>query len=215
MGAERNLMSARAPRRICEHHVPVGHIDAIRTWRFRAQMRRAVQPERFAAFGMGALVHPPVSISDRSRVRIGDAAYVLANASIRLGPGGQVVIGPRTYLGRDLTIIALDRVEIGADVMGSDRLVFADTEPDPTLPGAPVARQQLAQPRAVRVGDGVFLGTGAVVLPGVTIGERAFIGAGAVVTADVPANAVVVGNPARVVRWFDREAGIWRDGQPA
>ncbi len=52
----------------------------------------------------------------------------------------------------------------------------------------------------VQVGTGAFVGAGATVLPGVAIGRRAIVGAGAVVTKDVPAGAVVAGNPARVVR---------------
>ncbi|BAV86488.1 maltose O-acetyltransferase [Rothia aeria] len=52
----------------------------------------------------------------------------------------------------------------------------------------------------ITVGDNVWIGGGAIILGGVSIGENAVIGAGSVVTKDVPANAVVVGNPARVVR---------------
>lgn len=57
----------------------------------------------------------------------------------------------------------------------------------------------------VGIGRYVWIGTQAVVLPGVTIGDGAVIGAGAVVSKDVPSCAVVVGNPARVVRFRDRE----------
>ena len=55
--------------------------------------------------------------------------------------------------------------------------------------------------KAVRIEDGVWIGGGAVILPGVTVGRNAVIGAGAVVTKDIPANAVAVGNPARVIRY--------------
>ena len=51
--------------------------------------------------------------------------------------------------------------------------------------------------------QGASIGAGAVILPGLTIGEHALIGAGAVVTKDVPARALVVGNPARIVRYLD------------
>jgi acetyltransferase-like isoleucine patch superfamily enzyme len=51
----------------------------------------------------------------------------------------------------------------------------------------------------VRIGRNVFLGTGSVVLKGVTIGDNAVVGAGAVVVSDVPADAIVAGNPARVI----------------
>ncbi|CAJ0787542.1 MULTISPECIES: acyltransferase [Ralstonia] len=50
---------------------------------------------------------------------------------------------------------------------------------------------------------GASIGAGAVILPGLTIGEHALIGAGAVVTRDVPARALVVGNPGRIVRYLD------------
>lgn len=52
----------------------------------------------------------------------------------------------------------------------------------------------------VHIGDNVWIGAGAVVLPGVTIGENSVIGAGSVVTKDIPANVVAVGNPCRVLR---------------
>ena len=51
------------------------------------------------------------------------------------------------------------------------------------------------------VKKGASIGAGAVILPGITIGEYALVGAGAVVTRDVPPRAVVVGNPARVIRY--------------
>jgi acetyltransferase-like isoleucine patch superfamily enzyme len=50
---------------------------------------------------------------------------------------------------------------------------------------------------------GATIGAGAVILPGITIGEEAMIGAGSVVTKDVPSRAVVVGNPARIVRTLE------------
>lgn len=55
----------------------------------------------------------------------------------------------------------------------------------------------------VRIGDNVFLGAGAIVLPGVTIGDNVIVGAGSIVTEDVPPNSVVAGNPARVLETVD------------
>lgn len=55
----------------------------------------------------------------------------------------------------------------------------------------------------LKIGDDVFVGVDAIIMPGVTIGSRVVIGAGSVVTRDVPDGVVIAGNPARVIRDFD------------
>lgn len=192
----------------------MGLKDRIAERRFRRRIVREVHPERFASYGEGALVHPPLEVHEPGRITIGAGTYILAGARIACAPSGTVTIGARTYLGRDLTIVCAGEVFIGDDVMGSDRLLFADTAADPRDPAAPVALQPPADPRPVRIGNGVFLGTGAMVLAGVEVGEGTLIGAGAVLTASVPPNCVVGGNPARVIRHFDRGRGDWVAGPP-
>ena len=63
-----------------------------------------------------------------------------------------------------------------------------------------VDRQQVPAPKPVVIGDNVWIGNRAIILPGVTIGDGAVVGAGSVVTRDVPDRTGVAGNPARVVR---------------
>ena len=121
----------------------------------------------------------------------------------------ELVIGDRVTIGSDLVIACCGRVEIGDDVLTADRVFIGDTYHEYRDMRRPVRDQGLHDPRPVRIGAGAFLGINCCVLPGVRVGERAYIGAGAVVTADVPANAVAVGNPARVVRQFD--GGAWVD----
>lgn len=185
----------------------------VRSWvvrvRFRRWIARAVRPEAFAAFGPNSVIHPPLDVARRALVEVGEGTYVLAGARIDASPGSEgVTIGDRTYLGRDLTILCGRRVVIGNDVMGSDRLYIADVEHEPGPAGAGAA-----VPRPVHVEDGVFLGTGAMILPGVRVGARSLVAAGAVVVEDVPPNAVVAGNPARLVRRFDAASATWVDGR--
>ena len=61
-------------------------------------------------------------------------------------------------------------------------------------------RDKLEAAKPITIGDNVWLGGGAIILPGVTIGENSVVGAGTVVTKDIPANCVAVGNPARVIK---------------
>ena len=66
----------------------------------------------------------------------------------------------------------------------------------------------------VTIGNGVWIGARAIILPGVTIGDRALVAAGAVVTRDVPADTLVGGNPARVIRELIYPEGVnraWHD----
>lgn len=82
----------------------------------------------------------------------------------------------------------------------------------PTHPLNPVDRAALWEGGLpITVGQNAWIGGGAIILPGVTIGENAVIGAGAVVSKDIPANAVAVGNPAKVVKYVSAED---RPGDP-
>jgi len=86
-----------------------------------------------------------------------------------------------------VTIGDLTQIGPGVQILAADH------------PRDPVVRAQMLEfGRPVTIGRNVWIGGGAIILPGVTVGDDALIGAGSVVTRDVPAGATVVGNPARV-----------------
>jgi maltose O-acetyltransferase len=111
--------------------------------------------------------------------------------------------GYNIHLGRNVFInyscIFLDcaQIRIGNDVQigPAVQLYTAEHPLDPA-----VRRSYLESASRITLGNDVWIGGAAVVLPGVTIGDRSVVGAGAVVVRDVPPDTVVVGNPARVVR---------------
>ena len=88
-------------------------------------------------------------------------------------------------------------IEIGDDLQMAPAVQLY-TATHPLDPAHRAAGLEMAYP--IRIGSNVWIGGGAIVLPGVTIGEGAVIGAGSVVRSDVPASTLVVGNPARVIR---------------
>lgn len=73
---------------------------------------------------------------------------------------------------------------------------------------ANVRRSGLEYARPIRIGNNVWIGGGAIILPGVTIGDHSVIGAGSVVVHDVPAAKVVAGNPVRILRDIDDRPGL-------
>lgn len=135
----------------------------------------------------------PIELGDRVRIQ----------NDVRLGTdqGGTITIGSRTSIheGTVLTSV-LAPIEIGDDVeiSGGCALFSYDHAPDPA--GPPVKALPLTSAGPIVVGDGAWIGYGAILLSGVRVGRGAVVGAGSVVTRDVPPEAIAVGNPARVVR---------------
>ena len=108
--------------------------------------------------------------------------------------GTNLVVGERFYANTGCVVLDCARVEIGDRVMfGPGVQLLGATHPlDPAL-----RAEGLEYAEPITIGDDAWLGGGVIVLPGVTIGDRAIVGAGSVVTHDVPAGAIVAGNPAR------------------
>ena len=115
---------------------------------------------------------------------------------------GVVSIGAKTVLGQECTISAYEHVSIGRECVIADRVMMIDFDHGASEVERPVRLQGIYK-REVRVGNNVWIGYGAAILRGVTVGDNAIIGTAAVVTRDVPANAVVAGVPARVIRMRD------------
>lgn len=135
--------------------------------------------------------------------RIWAFAHVMSGARI----GADCNICDHTYIEGD--VVVGDRVTIKSGVFLWDGLrveddVFIGPQATFTNDRFPRSKHGFECPTTT-VRRGASIGAGAVLLPGVTVGERAMVGAGAVVTKDVPSDAVVVGNPARVVRTLSRD----------
>jgi acetyltransferase-like isoleucine patch superfamily enzyme len=169
-------------------------------------------PGAFAAFGAGNRLEDPVlDVVGPASISIGSAVTVRAYAFLEaLAKPGDVVLtlGDRTYVGYSARVTALGGVHLGADVLLSDRVYLSDTGhvyEDVTMP---VGRQPLRLGRRLEIGDGAWIGVGAVVVGGLRVGRGAVVAANAVVRADVPDHAVVAGDPATVVRRWDGTA--WR-----
>jgi maltose O-acetyltransferase len=126
---------------------------------------------------------------------LGEEAHV--RPPLYVDYGSNITIGARTFVNYNLTALDVAAITIGEDCqIGPGVQLLTPTHP--LEPGP--RRDKLEAARPITIGDNVWIGGGAVVLPGVTIGDNSVIGAGAVVTKDVPADVVAVGNPARPVR---------------
>lgn len=135
---------------------------------------RALLVARLAAVGEGVIIRPPFHCDYGFNITVGHGVFINFNCVIL--DVVQVVIGNFTQIGPGVQILTADH------------------------PRNPAQRAQGAEfGRPISIGRNVWIGGGALILPGVTIGDNALVGAGSVVTRDVPDGVTVVGNPARAL----------------
>ena len=136
-----------------------------------ASERRELLLERLAAVGEGAVIRPPFYCDYGFNIRLGAGVFLNFNCVIL--DVVEVTIGDKTQIGPAVQILTADHPR---DAAGrASGLEFG---------------------RPIHIGRNVWIGAGAIILPGVTIGDDALIGAGSVVNRDVPAGATAFGNPA-------------------
>jgi len=124
---------------------------------------------------------------------------------LKTAPGkvGKITVGEGTTLS-GTSIVSYESVTIGKNVLFGPEVVIMDADGHPAdrrLPDNAENKMKCVAP--VKIGDNVWIGYGATVLKGVTIGDYAVVAANAVVVKDVPAHAVVAGNPAKVIKIFE------------
>jgi acetyltransferase-like isoleucine patch superfamily enzyme len=139
-----------------------------------------------------------LQIARRGRIEFGRFVWIGDGTKIRCHEG-VVEIGAKTVIGQECTISAYQRVRIGEQCVIADRAMFIDFDHGVVEVERSI-REQGIYKRDVEVGSNVWIGYGACILRGVRVGDNSIVGTNSVVTRDVPANAVVAGIPARVIR---------------
>jgi acetyltransferase-like isoleucine patch superfamily enzyme len=170
---------------------------------------------RNVVFGQNVVLRHPHKIRIGDNVVIDDNCLVDAkgdeNYGITIGNGvfigrntilscknGDIELGEGANLGFNCEVFSASRVTIGAHALFAAYCYVIGGDHDYSDTSKPIIEQQ-RKSAGVVVGEGVWMGAGAKVMDGVTIGDHAIIGAGAVVRSTVPAKAVAVGIPARIV----------------
>ncbi len=139
------------------------------------QRREELLKQIFAEVGEGCWIEPPLRANWGCNTHLGKNVY--ANFNLTLVDDTHVYIGDSVMIGPNVTITA------------------AGHPIDPDL-----RRQVMQYNFPVRIEENVWIGAGAILLPGVTVGKNSVIGAGSVVTRDIPPNVVALGTPCRVLR---------------
>ena len=172
---------------------------------------------RFASFGAGSRIYPsPDMLVGEKYVSLGKDVTVGKHVQLtawdrflyqRFTPS--IVIGDGCSIGDGAHITAVNRIELGKNVLTGKYVLITDNShggADQSMLSVAPNRRPVVSKGPVIIGDNVWIGEKASILPGVRIGDGAIIGAGAVVTKDVPAGHMAVGVPARVIS-LEKNAG--------
>lgn len=120
--------------------------------------------------------------------------------------GGILIVGDETAFGSLVSVVAHHRITIGHHCRFGDMVGVYDTAHHPVDSESPIRTGPVA------IGDNVWIGRGALILPGVSIGNNSVVSAGAIVRKDVPPNILVSGDPAAPVRQLSVRPGWIRPG---
>ncbi len=147
--------------------------------------------------------------SDKNDIVIGDHAMI--SGSLISENHGKITLGTYAYLRENSTIGAVNSIIIGDYTSIADYVVILDNNNHPIHPldrkikssspkGSDYRKWRHSESAPIVIGNNVWVGSFARICKGVTIGDNSIVAANAVVTKDVPANAIVAGNPAKVVK---------------
>ncbi|MBR3504504.1 MAG: sugar O-acetyltransferase [Clostridia bacterium] len=152
------------------------------------EKRRGLMKEMFGSVGEGVWINQPLTLAVGSTVTIGESTYI--NSGLILIDDYNITIGKGCLFGTGVTLCTT---------------------------GHPIDPEERAKGGMysfpITIGDGAWIGAGAIILPGINIGKYAVIGAGSVVTKDIPDYTIAVGNPCKPIRKINErdKAYYWRD----
>lgn len=174
------------------------------TWVLRA----LILGRFFGRFGWGGYLGPPAFIAGVRRMHFGRAVRIFPGLRAECIGSGTLSIGDDVSIGQGFHVIASGSVQIGGGSLISANVFVTDTDHGFDDPGTPILRQ----PNIVRptvIGEGCFLGVGARIQAGTCLGDGCVVGANSVVRGSFPPYSMLVGAPARVVKYYDFGKSAW------
>ena len=168
----------------------------------------------FGETGKKSVVIAPMRVLGGGNIILGDNVSILNEARLEAITGhgnetfnGKLIIGSGTSIEQNCHIIAADELTIGERCMFSAYIYIADCNHHYAI-GQDIHKTGL-EIKKTKIGDDVFIGIGAKIMPGVTIGNNCIIGANSVVTKDIPNYCIAAGIPAKIIKKYNFQTSNW------
>ncbi|CAN5154410.1 acyltransferase [soil metagenome] len=168
---------------------------------------------KFKKMGVGCSIRPILNTTHSENISFGNDVSVgilcWIDTNISLTPTPKLTMGNRVHIGAYSMIIAANNIEIGNNVLMSERVIILDHIHDYTDVKKAVIDQPIVSKGKIVLEDDCFIGANAVIMENIRIGKHAVVGANSVVTKDVPPFSVVAGIPAKVIKKYDSKKKQW------
>lgn len=170
-------------------------------------LSRFYYPFRFKTFGPRSILEKPLLLAGPEYISVGEGTSIRRGIRLEIirehGTSPEIRIGSGCLIEQNVQIIARRRVVIGSNVSIAGHCAIVDvTHPYDSGEAPNIGCRIKKGFEEVVIGDGCFIGFGAVILPGVTLGAGCVVGANCVVTKSFGPHAVIVGVPAKLIKQY-------------
>lgn len=170
---------------------------------------------KFGKIGKGCSIRPFINTTHPEYIFLGDdvsiglLCWIATNTSLSKRKPPRLTIGGRVHIGAYSMIIAANKIDIGNNIIISERVTILDHMHSYEEVKVPIIDQPIYSKGPVVIEDDCFIGANSVILGNVKVGKHSVIGANAVVTKDIPPFSVVAGVPAKVIKRYDFKKKRW------
>ncbi|WP_434931434.1 acyltransferase [Shewanella sp. HL-SH5] len=162
----------------------------------------------FGSFGLMSYIGKPIYISGVKNIFFGKKVRIYPHSRIE-SLGGKIKIGDNVSVGQNLHLISKLNVDIGDKTTISANVFISDVDHEYKTINVHIMEQALHSKETV-IGENCFIGYGCVILPGTILGKQCIVGANSVVKGVFPEHCVVAGSPAKIIKRYDVNDGIWK-----
>lgn len=170
---------------------------------------------KFGEIGKGCSIRPFINTTHPEYIFLGDdvsiglLCWIATNTTLSKRKLPRLTIGSRVHIGAYSMIIAANKIDIGNNIIMSERVTILDHMHSYEEVKVPIIDQPISSKGPIVIEDDCFIGANSVILGNVRVGKHSIIGANAVVTKDIPPFSVVAGVPAKVIKRYDFKKKAW------
>ncbi|MEI8596265.1 acyltransferase [Photobacterium sp. Hal280] len=157
---------------------------------------------------MPSYISFPVFFKGLNRVTIGKKVRIFPGARIEVHGDGEILIGDNVGIGQNFHITSAGKLSIGSGTVITANVCITNIHHSYQSLDLPVLSQDIVS-KPTSIGDNCFIGFGSVILPGSSLGDNCIVGANSVVNGSFPSGSVIAGNPARIIKLYNFNTGVW------